>query len=385
MNFRLWYGICQLYKNKILTLITLAMLTLSFAVMEYAGMVYLTYSYSRYKAKGVIDFPYGNIYSINLQKYTTGFCNFDDMDKLLRFYRELGKIEGISHAGMFFDNTENDINILYVSEDILPLCGIDIEFSDVDGICSVAGENKSMSCPIGTKLTDYMSGYTLNITGIISDRKFISGNYFSSAGKIIDLDDYIIASLDDIIALDKIFLINGLNDLLYVVDADADKDRVKQDIYNLAYSLEIDIYDINDVDTLFDNMAKEAYEKAGENYLMPLALSLCAIISMIVASYISIIKSRRDMAVMLSNNMTRRDLKAIIYTEISIKILISFILSILYWIVKSIGFDAQTKEMFFMLMPYYIAGMIFTCIVICLFLKGHINKQTPLDMMGEEI
>lgn len=384
MRYRLFYGVCQLFKNKILSLVTLVMMALSFAVIEYAGIVYLTYSYPRYKAKDVIAFPYDDIYHINIQKYSTGFCGYDDIDRLINFYHSLSQIEGIKHSGLFFGSTEDNNNTLYISEALLPLCGIDAEFKATDGVSCLVGKNQSSVYPVGTKQMDLTSAFELNITSVISDATFITESFLST-GSIYDLNDFVIVSLDDMIALEKIYFVNALNNMYFIVDSSADKSRIKEDIYNLAASLEVDIYDINDIDTLFDSMTKEAYEKAGEEYLMPLVLVLCAITSMLITAYISFFKNRHDMAIMLSNNMTRRDIRAIIHIEIIIKILLAFIFSILYWAVKSIGFDEQTKEMFIMLMPWYIAGMILTNFVICLFFNGYLTKQTPLDMMGDTL
>lgn len=383
MKYKLLYGVCQLHKNKILTLITMIMMTLSFVVIEYAGMVYLTYNYSKYKAKNVIAFSYDDIYNVNLQKYATGFCSYEDVDMLIEFYHGLSKVDGIKHVGMFYENTDYGDNTLYVSEDLLPLCGIEEEFVMVEGMSSIIGEEMGGVYPVGTKTKDNHSGYEIDIISMVSGKKYISSDFFCSAGKILDLDDYIIISFDDLIALDKLYFVNALNNLFYIVEEDADKEKICQDVYNLADELGIDIYGINDVNTLFDNMSKDAYDKAGEKYFMPLVLCLCAIISMVASAYISILKNSHDMAVMLSNNMTRRDIMAIVYIEVNIKILTSFIVSIVFWSIKYIDFDVQTKEMFLMLIPSYFLAMFLMDIVICLILKGFVNKQTPMTMLGE--
>ena len=74
--------------------------------------------------------------------------SYEDVDMLIEFYHGLSKVDGIKHVGMFYENTDYGDNTLYVSEDLLPLCGIEEEFVMVEGMSSIIGEEMGgcLSC-----------------------------------------------------------------------------------------------------------------------------------------------------------------------------------------------------------------------------------------------
>lgn len=65
----LWYALCQLYKNKIQTVISVIMITLSFIVITYSGITYLQFRGNEWKAGEVVEGDFKNIYHINLINY----------------------------------------------------------------------------------------------------------------------------------------------------------------------------------------------------------------------------------------------------------------------------------------------------------------------------
>lgn len=114
-----------------MTCITIAMLTISFIVAANAGVIYFIFHYARFKAKDVITCEYDNVYNLNLSKYNMGFCSNEDTDRLIDFYYDIGTVDGIKYFGAFNEQQfeDDDIKVLFISNDLLQLCGIDETFS----------------------------------------------------------------------------------------------------------------------------------------------------------------------------------------------------------------------------------------------------------------
>lgn len=381
MRYRIWYGICNLFNRKIMTLITTVMFAVSFVVIEYAGIIYLIYHFAEWQAKDVLAYPYDTIYNVNLSKYNTGFCGEDDRDRIISFLDELGEVEGIRYSGTFYeDNVDADINKLFISRDLLAMCGIDADWSQ-EKTCFAGADLK---LEVGSEIVIYDSDdWKFEIAGILDGARFIGSDYFDTSGVLLELDDYVVVPLEDIIAAEPWFVVNALNNVFYVLEEGADSEAVGNRVLALAGEHDLDVFGINSADDMFEQMAKDAFEDAGGRYLMPFLMMLCACITMVVSALYSIHSNRKDMGIMLSNGMTRRDLMWIIQYEISIKMILAFVFSLVYTYFRVSSIDVQGRKLYMILLPAYIAFFVCSCVLTNLIPVLNLRKQLPKNMMGD--
>lgn len=390
MRYRFWFAICNLFNRKLMTCITIAMLTISFIVAANAGVIYFIFHYARFKAKDVITCEYDNVYNLNLSKYNMGFCSNEDTDRLIDFYYDIGNVDGIKYFGAFNEQQfeDDDIKVLFISNDLLQLCGIDETFSKKGRINAIAGADCRQDCE-----AECIKNLDLPITvnGIIKDAYFIGDAYFSGTDNttLLDLNEYILVSLDDSIDYFNLYFLSALNNIYFVIEEDADINQIKNDVFALAKEHELDLYGITSMEEMFEKLSKSAFEDAGGRYLMPLIMLLCSGIAITVSIIYSMQSSRKDMGIMLSNGMTRMDLAWIFIFETIIKGILAFIFSIIYILIKLNTLDKASeynqKELYHTLLPVYI--LFFLCITA--FVSAipflYMRKQLPKDMIGEKI
>lgn len=370
--------------------ITVAMLTISFIVAANAGVIYFIFHYAKFKAKDIITCEYDAVYNLNLSKYNMGFCSDEDTDRLVDFYYDIGNVDGIEYFGAFNEQIcENeDIKVLFISGDLLQLCGIDETFSKEGRINAIVGADFRQDYE-----TECIKNLDLPITvnGVIKDAHFIGDAYFSGTDNatLLDLNEYILISMDDCIDYFDWYLLNALNNIYFVVEENADINRIKDDVFALAKEHELDLYGITSMEEMFESLSRAAFEDAGGRYFMPLIMLLCAGIAMTVSIMYSMQSSRRDMGIMLSNGMTRMDLTWIFIYETIIKSILAFIFSIVYVFIKLNTLDEisgyNQMELYHTMLPVYI--LFFVCITALInvipFL--YMRKQLPKDMIGEKI
>lgn len=370
--------------------ITVAMLTISFIVVANAGVIYFIYHYAEFKARDIITCEYDAVYNLNLSKYNMGFCSDEDTDRLVDFYYDIGNIDGIEYFGAFNEviYEDYDIKALFISGDLLKMCGIGDVFSKKGRVNAIIGAD----CRSGYEAEcKKMLDLPITVSGVIKDAYFIGDAYFSGTkyATLLDLNEYILVSLDDSIACFHWYILSALNNIYFVVEENADINRIKNDVFALAKEHELDLYGITSMEEMFENLSRAAFEDAGGRYFMPLIMLLCAGIAMTVSIIYSMQSSRRDMGIMLSNGMTRMDLTWIFIFETIIKSILAFIFSIIYVFIKLNITDKNSEynqmELYHTMLPVYV--LFFVCITALINIIPflYMRKQLPKDMIGETI
>lgn len=356
----LWYALCQLYKNKIQTVITAIMITLSFIVITYSGITYLQFRGNEWKAGEVVEGDFKNIYHINLINYFAAGGN--EYHLLNELYQWMQKQPELKWCGFYYYYEEE--KIMYASGEILKMCGIEAEHTEEK--CAWAGYDRQAEIPVGSKFED--AGIEFEVISCLDkNSRFIGSNFASGLAVLISLDDYVIVDLDVMLQENPSEIGNGIvNNLYYEVEKDSDGDFFERKLRDKADELGLDIYGINNLKYLFEASAREAMEMAGERYLMPLVLTLCACVALCICSMQSYQINRHDSSVMLSCGMTRRAISGIYMCENLIKILAGYSLSLMYWVrkkreMKLEMFDTSMYDTWLEYLKY----MIFICFGLC--------------------
>lgn len=389
MKNLMWYGICQLYKKKFISIMTIAMLALSFIILEYAGIQYFSFRYSEIMADSVLEYDSEDIYNINVSKYA--FAAEEEIKQLTDFYKAFCNIEGMECYGMYFEwaGSDDEAKYMYISDTLAQMCGVYLgskvdSASDGFGYAAV-GKNVSGTHTIGSEVSDpnTMEDYRIE-TELDAGSQFISDSYIQTAGRIVSLDDYIVMDFEYLIERQPVFILNALNNFYFVVSSDADYEAVCAEIEELAIEYNIDIYGINSMKVLFENSARKAAYEAGERYLMPFVMLICSLLAMSIATLISMRTNRRDMGIMLANGMTRMDITVIYIFENILKILVSYVLSLVFWKVNAI-FEVLNFELqrIILLMFLFVAVVVaaISSITPMLYMKNKI----PCQLIGEDI
>lgn len=356
----LWYALCQLYKNKIQTIITTAMMALSFIVITYAGITYLQFRGKEWKAREVIKGDFKAVYHINLVNYfVAGGNEFYLLNELYQWMQEQPELKW---CGLYYYYEED--KILYASGQILDMCGIDAENTEVKS--AWVGYNRQADILVGSKFKDENIEFKV-VSCLDKNCRFIGDAFASGFAALITLDDYVIVDLDVVIEENPSAIANGIiNNLYYEVETGSDAKLFEKKLREKADELGLDIYGINNLKSIFKENVRDAMDKAGERYLMPLVLALCACVALCVCSMQSYQINRHDSSVMLSCGMTRRDISGIYMCENLIKILSGYSLSLIYWVRK----NREMKQEMFITSMYdtwleYLRYMILICFGLC--------------------
>lgn len=380
-----WYGVNQLFRKKTISMLTVIMLAVSFILMQYAGVKYVGYRYSEWKAKSVVKYDFDDVYNINMFRYAFG--GVEEIELLTEFYVKFNDIDGIAGYGILIeeDNAEEDITYLYISGSLLKLCGIDNCFSDDENAVMV-GNKLVDEYPLGSEVTDYLLSNEIKYTvKAVMDEgsKFISEQYIDVRGKLIDLDYSLVFDLDKFVDRHKGFIMQAMvNNFYFIAEDNADKDKIIKDINLLADELGVKIYGINSMEDLFAENAMYAAESMGETYLMPFVMTVCAFVSLVIATFISIRSSRCDMGIMLANGFTCREGALVYIYENIIKIIFSYLVSVVYW---SVNFGKFIDEQ--ELIRVSLKANVFVVIAITLLSSIvpiiYINNRKPCELIGK--
>jgi hypothetical protein len=229
-----------------------------------------------------------------------------------------------------------------------------------------------------------MENYRVNSI-LSADRRFISDDYIHSAGKIINLDDYIIMDFDYLIEHQPEFILNAINNFYIILSPDSDINMMCDEIEKLALEYEIDIYGINSMEVLFEHSARNAAYDAGERYLMPVVMLLCSLIAMAIATLISMRTNRRDMGIMLANGMTRIDIAMIFIFENIFKIVVAYIISLVFWNVSTDSLVLNRYELQQVILPLFSIVVIFVAVISSLTPLVYMKNKIPCRLIGDEV
>ncbi len=383
MRYCIWYAICDLFNKRILTIVTIVMFATSFVVIEKSGLFYLTYNYNRIQAKDVITTSFDQTYKVNISKYSTGFCSENDRDNIIDFLNEIDSLECIEISGLYFESS-GDVEhpILFISKKLLNMCGI-VDDKYADFSC-LAGENTGYKDGDTFKIHDDMPDYVFTVSGNTKkNKKFIASSYLDSSGKILELDDYIIISMESLLEIEPWYIVNGLNNIYFVAKEGYSKKYIINEIEMVAHDCDIDLYGVKTLNEAFDEFSKYAMENVGVNYLIPLALVACSIITMLMGSSYSIKLNKKDYGIMLANGMTHMDISLISVIAVEMKIIIAFVMASVYVYVNSNIIDENGIVMFKRLFPAYILFLLIISLIVIGITATMVNLENTKSKIEE--
>jgi hypothetical protein len=120
-------------------------------------------------------------------------------------------------------------------------------------------------------------------------------------------------------------------------------------------------------------------ENAGANYMIPLALVICSVITMIMGSIYSIKLNRKDYGIMLANGMTHIDINVISALTVEIKIIISFVIASAYVYVNANTIDENGLAMFSILLPVFVLFLLIISLIVIGFNVAIVNKDNTMN------
>ncbi|MCM1272959.1 MAG: hypothetical protein NC225_03835 [Clostridium sp.] len=376
MKYCMWYALAQLMKNKIMAIITTAMVTLGFILVGYAGVTYARFHNAELVAKKTTDYDIENIYNINFFKYVYAYT--EEKEQLRELYYYIKELPDISFCGFYF-YSENE---LYITPELGMLCGLTLA-ADENVNSAWTGANMADAFPAGKKLQG-LCNYT--VQNVLPEGSVFWGDGFiDSDGLLVNLDNYIVMDADKLIREENVYITNGIINNFYFCVADLDNiEQVKQDIKNKADELGLDIYGINSLDILFERQARDAMDMAGEDYYMPIVLFICSCIGIVLATLISYKVNRHDTNIMLMNGFTRRDISWIFLFENGYKSVAAFAIMLLYWLCdKSAVEYSGNINMVPLLLGTAVLGIVLIWVSsLPVIIKLKLNL--PVSLVGEE-
>lgn len=381
-----WYSLSQIFRKKTISVLTTMVLAISFILIQYAGMKYLGYRYSEWKAKEVIKYDFSDIYNINLSRYA--FSGAREIKNLSIFYKEFENIDGVVGYGSFIEEYDDmtGITYLYISGELLKLCGINNAFTDDENVALV-GNKLTDKYPLESEVFDYLLSGDMEykVEAVMNEgSRFISSQYIDVSGRLIDLDYAIVFDLDKFLDGNEGLIMQSMvNDFYFIVDDNANKDEIMESINSLADMLDIKLYGINSMKALFRENAVYAAESIGETYLMPIVMMICALISLVIATLISIRISRHNMGIMMANGFTRREGTLIYILENIIKITFAYLVSLAYWSVNFYEFGDE-KELLDISLKVNVIMAIVIILISSIVPIIYINNKKPCELIDKK-
>lgn len=379
MKTCMWYSFCQLFKNKLVTIITTVMLAVGMILTCYAGVTYARFHHSEIVARKIIDYDVKDIYNINFFKYI--YALSEEKNSLKELYYYIKGLPEVEFCGFYYYGED----VLYITPDLARMCGIYID-ADENTYNAWSGENTRDVYPAGSYFYDSSTEQECIVKGVLEEDSYFPGDDFiDSVGDIIRLDNYILIDLDKTIELDIDYITNGIiNNFYFYVPDSENIENIKQDIRNRAGELKLDVYVINSLDSMFEKNAREAMNDAGERYYMPITVLLCSCAGLLIATMISYRINKRDTNIMLLNGFTRNNLILIFLLENVYKTIAAYIISVIYWYNNENAVQyTETVNLKPLLVMVGITGFMLIFISsLPLIIK--FKLKTPISLLGEE-
>ena len=382
------FGIFQIFKKPWIFLITVAMMSVGLIVSFYSFIVYDSYHFPTRQAKKVLNYDMDDVYKINFGMSILGLHS-DDFDKLNGLYDEIGDIEGVDYWGGYFVSRNGTADVLYVYPSLVGLCDIRtndnlalaFDYNDMqagDGIAYV-GADLSNIYPVGSKYHDEETGCDYIISGVLADdEKWFPDDFYGSSA--MDMNNALLLDLNYAIEQpgNKVYMANASNFLLIA----SEDDSVKDGLNRLLDELELNVDGIISLESLYSSYEKNAMDQAGENYILPLILLLSAIIVAVITARMSVMASKKDYGIMLSNGFNRANIIGIILTENIIKCCCSFLICILYWVIQRLNMDEFTNALYKDMFVFRFALFLIILFLMCEFPVRYILHSKPTDLLN---
>ncbi len=384
----LLFGIYQIFKKPWIFFITTAMLTISLVVSVYSLVVYDAYHYPTRQAQKVLNYDMGDVYKIEFGFSVLGI-RLEDIDDVETLLMGLEEITGISSWGGYYFNNNDKENKLYVNQSLIDLCDIKgadnkelkYDYFGIEKNYGIAfiGEELSERYPIGSVYLDEETGCQYMVVDIVKkDSLWLPDSLFG--GSAVNLNDCIILDLDYATEKkdNKLYLFNACNNLLFVGRDSGVKDEVEA----IIKSTGLDISGIFSLEELYSSYEKEAMDRAGEDYLLPLILLTSAIIVSVITSKMSLLSNKKDYGIMISNGFTKANLIGIVVSENLIKCVCSYMICCLYWEIQYINMDSFTRVLYTDMRGFRILIFVIVCVLSCQYPVRYLLKIKPTELIN---
>ncbi|MDE6025979.1 MAG: hypothetical protein K2G45_11055 [Lachnospiraceae bacterium] len=355
-----WYTICQIYKKRVPSLLTILMLAVTISVVFYTLLLNKYNTYNLQQAEKLLMDDTSNVYKLEYRIMLAPLLP-DELSELSAFYDEISGWKEISKCGMYtdYDNYKLGVKELYVQEKLIGLCRLET----ASGVLVQLGtEGEYGMAYVGCELADaYPKGSVYEAgTGeryIIKDvlRKNSKWLPRQSGDALMDMDCSILLDYDYWIEAQPPELYNGIGGYYYATE---DRD-VHNKIMKLAEQYGLEFYGTYNLKDQYKYLKRDILRNNVELVLMPAVMYIAAVMTIILLSVKSLADNRTDYGIMLANGMTKRQIMAIVIVESVFKMVVAGLTAALYWSVN-IG-----KQGLIFLRPV-IASSIVTTIGICL-------------------
>lgn len=362
----------------------------AFLVIGYQSIIVGSVYYQKNTVKDIVAERIENVYFINLLKYKQPTS--EDASNLIRLMHDLSQIKGIKKAGLYTNEGFPDgIGLpkdIMISEDLISLCnltdiyGNPITFSNEGSKKSVAvGYNLRDKYPLGYEFHDEAYGYDYIVTQIMEPGSRWLTRYDSFNELFISLDTVIAVEATPFLKADP-FLTGGIaSTFCYIVDQQADREQVEQNVKDLASSYDINIYSCVNIPERLKLNQKDLFEDSAIFYLAFGILAL-AIIAVVVSSMINIFLRKKSIGILYANGYTKKDMKSIFILENVIKIVISFLFAYGFWTINEKNINCADISIIQMMLPQLITGTVLLIVISSIFPLWQLRHLYPATLIG---
>lgn len=373
-----WYAICQIYKKKVTSLLTVLMLAVTISVIFYTVLIQKSNTYNLRQSEKLLADDAGNVYKLEYRIMMAPLLA-DEVSALTAFYNELSGWKELSQCGMYTDNYNDklDVDELYVQKRLTGLCrlktvsGASVEF-DSEGEYGTAyvGCELADAYPKGS-VYEAATGKRYRIKDVLgSNSKWLPRQ---SNDAPIDLDDFILLDYDCLLEEQPFEIGNGVWCYYYTTE----DENVHDKIMKLAEQYDLDFYGAFNLKDQYRNMRRELLRGNVELVLMPVVMYVAAVITVILISVKALADNSSDYGIMLANGMTKRQIASIIIVESVFKMVAAGLVTALYW---SVNMRMRNPDIVFQVPVIALSAV--TTVGICLITLVMANV-VPLFILGK--
>lgn len=327
-----WYAMCQIYRKRIASFLTILMLAVTISVIFYTFLVQNYETQPLRQASELLEDDAGHVYKLEY-RLTIAPILPEELSDLAAFYREIGEWDEIQKCGMYSDNYNYGLGVdeMYVQRRLSDLCYLETISGD-QVVLDAKGEYGAAY--VGSELADtYPKGSVYQTqTG---ELYYIKDVLKRNSGWLPRVPGEEVKNLDASILLDYDYLMeaqpytmgNGISSYYYV----AEDERVNDKIMELAAEYGLAFYGAFDMEGKYERLKRDIFRNNIELILMPVVMYAAAVMTIILVSVKSFADNRADYGIMLANGMTKRQITAIVITESVFKMVSAGLIAALYW------------------------------------------------------
>ncbi len=330
-----WYAICQIYKKKVTSLLTVLMLAVTISVIFYTVLIQKSNTYNLRQSEKLLTDDAGNVYKLEYRIMMAPLLA-DEVSALTAFYNELSGWKELSQCGMYTDNYNDKLGVdeLYVQKRLTGLCrlktvsGASVEFdSEGEYGTAYAGCELADAYPKGS-VYEAATGKRYRIKDVLGNNsKWIPRQ---SNDAPIDLDACILLDYDCLLEDQPFEIGNGVWCYYYTTE----DENVHDKIMKLAEQYGLEFYGTYNMKEQYRYLERDILRSNVELVLMPVVMYIAAVITIILISVKALADNRSDYGIMLANGMTKRQIASIIIVESVFKMVAAGLVAALYWSVN---------------------------------------------------